>query len=86
MHVVYVSGEQMFSLLQNNEAYVVIEHLKTVLFVCGLFKTYYVEYKAKSATECPLIRRKFKTIFCLSVSIQLWSVDMMFLILLTLLF
>ena len=49
----YVSGEQIFSLLENDEASVAIEHLKTALFVCGLFKTYYFEYKAKSVTECP---------------------------------
>eukprot|EP00957_Ditylum_brightwellii_P025979 1964316-Ditylum_brightwellii.AAC.1 len=49
----YVSGEQIFSLIENEEANVAIEQLKTTLLLCGNFKKTYFEYKAKAAVECP---------------------------------
>ena len=86
MHVVYVSGEHVFSFLQNDEASVTIKHLKTLLFVCGLFKHTILNTKQSLQPNIQLIRGKFKKILCLSVSIQLWSIVMMFLILLRVLF
>lgn len=47
-----VSGEQIFSLIDNEEANVAVEELSTVLTVCGKFKKTYLDYKAKVVTEC----------------------------------
>ncbi|KAK1747720.1 hypothetical protein QTG54_001683 [Skeletonema marinoi] len=47
-----ISGEQIFSLIDNEEANVAVEELSTVLKVCGKFKKTYLDYKARVATEC----------------------------------
>ena len=49
----YVSGEQIFTLIENDEANVALDQLRTTLKGCGLFKTIYFEYKATTAKECP---------------------------------
>ena len=47
-----ISGEQIFSLIDNEEANVAVEELSTVLKVCGKFKKTYLDYKAKVAAIC----------------------------------
>ncbi|KAL7445854.1 hypothetical protein ACHAXM_010428 [Skeletonema potamos] len=47
-----ISGEQIFSLIDNEEANVAVEELSLVLKVCGKFKETYLDYKAKVAAEC----------------------------------
>eukprot|EP00984_Skeletonema_dohrnii_P005277 scaffold1843_cov107-Skeletonema_dohrnii-CCMP3373.AAC.8 len=47
-----ISGEQIFSLIDNEEANVAVEELSTVLKVCGKFKKTYLDYKARVANEC----------------------------------
>jgi dynein heavy chain len=49
----YVSGEQIFSLIEAEEAHVAVEQLKTTLLVCGTFKSTYFDYKATANAECP---------------------------------
>jgi len=49
----YVSGEQIFQLIENEEASVAVNRLRTTLLVCGKFKSVYFEYKANTLTECP---------------------------------
>ena len=49
----FISGEQIFSLIENEEANVAVDQLLLVLKVCGNFKSTYFKYKAKIASECP---------------------------------
>ena len=49
----YTSGEQIFNLIENEEANVAVEELVLVLKVCGKFKTVFFEYKEIVAKECP---------------------------------
>ncbi|KAL7443397.1 hypothetical protein ACHAXH_005661 [Discostella pseudostelligera] len=49
----FISGEQLFAFIKNDEANVAIEQLTLVLKVCGKFKSTYLECKSKVATECP---------------------------------
>jgi dynein heavy chain len=49
----YSSGEQIFSLIEQDEAAQAVEQLKTTLHVCGAFKSTYFDYKATANAECP---------------------------------
>jgi len=49
----YVSGEQIFALIEADEANVAVEQLKTTLQVCGAFKSTYKEYRKTADAECP---------------------------------
>lgn len=49
----FVSGEQIFSLIDNEEANVAVEQLVLVLEVCGSFKKTYQDYKRRVADDCP---------------------------------
>jgi dynein heavy chain len=49
----FISGEQIFTYIKNEEANVVVDQLLLVLKVCGNFKNTYFEYKTKVANECP---------------------------------
>ncbi len=49
----FVSGEQVFSLIENDEANVAVKNLILVINVCKEFKTTYFEFKAKAASDCP---------------------------------
>ena len=48
----YISGEQIFQLIENEDASLAIRQLRTTLLVCGKFKTTYFEYKDIAAAEC----------------------------------
>jgi len=48
----YVSGEEIFRLIDENEAGRAVEKLKTTLKVCGTFKSTYFDYKATANAEC----------------------------------
>jgi len=48
----YVSGEEIFRLIDENEAGLAVEKLKTTLKVCGTFKSTYFDYKATANAEC----------------------------------
>jgi dynein heavy chain len=48
----YVSGEEIFRLIDENEAGHAVEKLKTTLKVCGTFKSTYFDYKATANAEC----------------------------------
>ena len=50
----YVSGEQIFAMIENEEANQAVQMLKTTLGVCGAFKTTYFDYKNTAQAECPL--------------------------------
>ena len=49
----YVSGEDIFTLIEQEEAGRAVEQLKTTLKVCGTFKSTYFDYKATANAECP---------------------------------
>ena len=49
----YTSGEQIFSLIENEEANLAVDELMLVLKVCGGFKSTFFEYKDIVARECP---------------------------------
>jgi dynein heavy chain len=49
----YVSGEEIFRLIEADEARKAVEQLKTTLKVCGTFKSTYFDYKATANSECP---------------------------------
>ena len=48
----FVSGEEIFRLIDENEAGQAVEKLKTTLKVCGTFKSTYFDYKATANAEC----------------------------------
>ena len=49
----YVSGEQIFGMIESEEANNAVNMLKTTLHVCGAFKSTYFDYKATANAECP---------------------------------
>ena len=49
----FVSGEQVFTFIENEEANAALDHLETVIAVCTAFKNSYFDYKAKASGECP---------------------------------
>ena len=49
----YVSGEEMFRLIDDDEANVVVEQLRSILLVGGAFKRTYLDTRAQVAKECP---------------------------------
>jgi dynein heavy chain len=49
----YLSGKQIFEMIENDEAGAAVEQLKTTLKVCGTFKSTYFDYKATANAECP---------------------------------
>ena len=50
----YVSGEQIFTMIEAEEATMAVNMLKTTLHVCGTFKSTYIDYKTTANAECPL--------------------------------
>jgi len=49
----YVSGEEIFRLIDEEESNVVVEQLRSVLLVGGSFKRTYLDTRAQVAKECP---------------------------------
>ena len=49
----YVSGSQIFAMIESEEANQAVTMLKTTLHVCGTFKSTYFDYKATANAECP---------------------------------
>jgi dynein heavy chain len=49
----YVSGEQIFAMIESEEANLAVTMLKTTLHVCGAFKSTYFDYKTTANAECP---------------------------------
>ena len=49
----YISGEQIFAMIESEEANMAVTMLKTTLHVCGAFKSTYLEYKTTANAECP---------------------------------
>eukprot|EP01042_Synura_sphagnicola_P001438 gene1438-1642_t len=49
----YVSGEQIFTMIESEEANQAVTMLKTTLHVCGTFKSTYFDYKNTANAECP---------------------------------
>jgi dynein heavy chain len=49
----YVSGEQIFAMIESEEANMAVTMLKTTLHVCGTFKSTYFDYKTTANAECP---------------------------------
>lgn len=49
----YVSGEQLFAMVEAEEAHIAANMLKMTLHVCSALKSTYAEYKALASTECP---------------------------------
>jgi len=49
----YVSGEQIFTMIEGDEANLAVAMLKTTLHVCGTFKSTYFDYKTTANAECP---------------------------------
>ena len=49
----YVSGEQLFRLVDEDEANVAVQRLRTILSVCASFKDNYANTSAAVALECP---------------------------------
>jgi dynein heavy chain len=49
----YVSGSQIFTMIESEEAHNAVAMLKTTLHVCGTFKSTYFDYKATANAECP---------------------------------
>ncbi|EQC33295.1 hypothetical protein SDRG_09276 [Saprolegnia diclina VS20] len=50
---VYLSGEMIFGLIDQDLAGQAVEQLKTTLQVCSTFKSTYFDYKATANAECP---------------------------------
>lgn len=49
----YVSGEQIFTMIESEEANQAVAMLKMTLNVCGAFKSTYFDYKTTANAECP---------------------------------
>jgi len=49
----FVSGKEIFRMIEDNVADEAVEKLKAMLKVCGTFKSTYFDYKAIANTECP---------------------------------
>jgi dynein heavy chain len=48
----FVSGEEVFTLIDNDEANSALKNLQTAISICNTFKTYYFKYKARAESEC----------------------------------
>ena len=48
----YISGEEIFNLIENEEAGKALDSLRKALKVCGTFKSTYFDYKQIANTEC----------------------------------
>jgi dynein heavy chain len=48
----FISGEQIFVLIDKQQTSKAVEQLKTTLKVCGTFKSTYFDYKARAGVEC----------------------------------
>lgn len=62
----YSSGEQIFTLIEQEDAAKAVDQLKTTLLVCGTFKSTYFDYKATANAECPANPWRIQ-VFCLPV-------------------
>ena len=49
----YISGQSILDMIENEETSHAVEQLRTTLKVCSTFKSTYFDYKAKSSVECP---------------------------------
>lgn len=49
----YISGEQIFNFIENEEANEALKHLETIMAVCSKFKVDYFDFKQKTAVDCP---------------------------------
>ena len=49
----FISGEQIFALIEDEEAGQAVEKLKVTLQICGTFKSTYFDYKATANADCP---------------------------------
>ncbi len=49
----YTSGEEVFNLINNEEANVAVKNLSLAISICKQFKTVYAKFKTIIATECP---------------------------------
>ena len=49
----FISGEQVFALIENEEASSAVKHLNTAISICKSFKTIYYKFKTTAASECP---------------------------------
>jgi dynein heavy chain len=49
----YLSGKQLFQLIEEEEAAEGVNKLKTILRVCGAFKATYFDYRDTANAECP---------------------------------
>lgn len=61
----YSSGEQIFTLIEQEDAAKAVDQLKTTLLVCGTFKSTYFDYKATANAECPANPWRIQVFFCL---------------------
>lgn len=72
----YSSGEQIFTLIEQEDATKAVDQLKTTLLVCGTFKSTYFEYKATANAECPAnpwriqVQDAFRCIGAISILIR----------------
>lgn len=60
----YSSGEQIFTLIEQEDAAKAVDQLKTTLLVCGTFKSTYFDYKATANAECPANPWRIQVLFC----------------------
>ena len=49
----YINGSQIFRLIENEQAELARDQLRTTLKVCSAFKNTYFDYKATANAECP---------------------------------
>jgi dynein heavy chain len=49
----FLSGKQLFQLIEEDEAAEGVSKLKTILRVCGAFKATYFDYRDTANAECP---------------------------------
>jgi dynein heavy chain len=49
----FINGEAIFGYIEDEEAHRARDMIRTVLRVCGAFKSTYFDYKAKANLECP---------------------------------
>ena len=59
----YSSGEQIFTLIEQEDAAKAVDQLKTTLLVCGTFKSTYFDYKATANAECPANPWRIQVLF-----------------------
>ena len=65
--ITFINGEAIFGYIEDEEAHRARDMIRTVLRVCGTFKSTYFDYKAKANLECPTNPCAFKTTLCLCV-------------------